>query len=1329
MKKLITQNSFSLNQLDSFSNLPDQKGTESEQRLERNASSCPEENIQQLLSPFITEQMKRQDDEIWSQGHNNSQIHQFYSNGGKNDISNNVSHLQESNLNDFSYDDDEENKNITIGGIPLQNIYENSEWIKPFQCFLCNNVAVQPIRCTSCSGLFCKGCILSWESRNELRKVCPKCQNQQSFNISTQESELKPDYNTQKFLQDINVDCVYKKNGCQDIITYAEYEDHVKNCPKRMKICLNCGENFIYDQSDLHKNLCQLQSIQMDNNRSISEYSIRPSQLGFQSDLKTFSDLPSIGGSNANIYNNQFGTNKNAKPKRNSEKIHVRNFKQNQNKGRFDSPHSLSYINPTLQQIQENNSMNQIEEMCIHENEQRQQQQMYLENSKIEEESQLLNQTESNKQVDHQISLQKVRNSDRQTGSNNNSGIYNEQNNSSYINQNNQSIDKQNNQLNAIQVQPQQVISISQNNSHLIIGISFLILILLSLLLFNQYTQTQQTKQEINDNTISKIYKDSFQFQKEIQEYLNQIREKYNNFQHQQQNEITSVKSNIENYINSIKLLQQSQDEQLKTQIISKVQEQNDKIIAAVNNLKQDYETSLKDLIRKQEFFQNDFTKFKSNFSTNDQKIEQNNQMIISQIKSDLDAILERQLSIQLAENNNALKQVVSDLSSIDLFIKKQDHELQQIKQIQTQQQEIQSEQNQLQKTSDKLYQQFYETLQSNITAIHQNLNHQINNNKILFQEQMKILTTDIKNLSQNSEENKQILQNDNKEVKNLIKTYNLELKTSMEEILIQIKDLNKQMQELQIAQQKQSNNLSQKYEQAINQIQLNKEQSEQQQKQIYNNLNEKLSQQDVELQKKFDNLFEQISVQIQKQIKNNQIDYGNEFENIKQELNKLRQLFERLSLNQLNVNNQQLPNNQVNNNTNQGSLFNSDMKEYFEQHLTKIYQDLNLLKQFNNNQNQLIQQLTQNQPSKQNYQDIQLVINKLTQDVQNISLEISQKSKSEDQNQQNQYKIIQNQINQMAQQLDNITKNQVIQSQTITQLNSQGQQHQLAEETQIKKLSADVMLMNSMLNKILEAQNKNKEIKIEQLDLSELKQNLELQLEKFIKHSDKQAPQLQEIQQQIQMLQQVYSQENQKLAKKLEEDNSKLIELKQQLENIQKQLLNLNSTQIILNQNSQNDINQTNQPQDQKYKNINQANQQQQIEYSQVIIPFNYQGEEVKVQKLNYFQVPEIEDGSKFLGCNSEIIQELSFGKNKPQFSPFIKEIDQTVQIKQITTYYNQLNQLVSLQFEFKNSSNKLKCGNIKNQIFKTQSIQIESQLIQIQKDENQFVLIISKH
>ncbi|KAL4463621.1 hypothetical protein ABPG73_007498 [Tetrahymena malaccensis] len=1236
------------------------------------------------------------------------------------DISHNVSHLQESHLNDFSYDDDEENKNITIGGIPLQNIYENSEWIKPFQCFLCNNVAVQPIRCSSCSGLFCKGCILSWESRNEMRKMCPKCQSQQSFNISTQESELKPDYNTQKFLQDINVDCVYKKNGCQDIITYAEYEDHVKNCPKRMKICLNCGENFIYDQADLHKNLCQLQSIQMDNNKSISEYSIRPSQLGFQNDLKTFSDLPSIGGSHMNLQNNQFGTNKNNKPKRNSEKIHVRNFKQNQNKGRYDSPHSLSYINSTLQQIQEN-SMTQIEEMCIHENQKKQQQQMYLENSKIEEESQLLNQTESNKQVENQTSFQKVRNSDRQTGSNNNSGIYNEQNNNSYVNQHNQSIDKQSNQLNAIQVQPQQVISISQNNSHLIIGISFLILILLSLLLFNQYNQNQQYKQDINESTISNIKKESYQFHKELQEYLNSIREKYNSFQLQQQNEIQSVKINIENYINQIKLLQQSQDDQLKSQIVNKVQEQNEKIATAVNHLKQDYQNSLNELIRKQEYFQNEFTKVQqAKCNANSNQIESNNHMIISKIKSDLDLIIERQISIQLTENNKTLKQVVTDLSSLDIFIKKQDQELNQIKQTQKQQLERISQQTQNQNTSEKLHQQFYETLQSNLTAIYQNLNHQINENQILFQEQLKILTQDVKNVDKTLGENNQILQNENKEIKSLVKSQNLEFKTQIEDVLIQIKDLNQQFSALKTSQQEQNNSISQKYDQLINnQIKIAKEQDQQQQ-QFNNSLNEKISQQNIGLQKLFSSAIQQFNEQVQQQIKNSQIDQRNDLEDMKQELKLLRQLIESIGQNQLNI--QQLPNNSNNqNNLNQNRLENVQIQEnQFQQELIKIYQDLNHIKQFNNNQIQLIQQLIQNQPSKQNNQEILEVINKLIQDVQIISLQINKPKQSDNQNFN---EIIQNQINQMKQQLDTIDKNLIIQSQKITQLSSQEQQRKLADDSQINKLLADVLTINSMINKIFQELNKNKEIKIEQVDNSELKQNLDQQLQKYIQSNQIQITEVQEIKHQIQKFQQLQQQSN----LKLEEKVNNLIGFKQLFEDFEKQLINLKATQIVNNQMNQSDINIMN---NQEQLKINKAPQEQQTQYSQVVIPFTNQGEDIKEQQLDESKYLGNVDQKKYLQCDQEL-QNVSFESVKKEPSVQLIQLNQTRKIQQIAAFYNQQNYLVYLEFKFKFHDQKIKefiCGNNEDKNVKKVIIELNSELVEIKKSDKQIVLNFSK-
>ena len=139
-------------------------------------------------------------------------------------------------LNEFPFDKSEvkeDPKELT--GIPLSRVidldkYENI--LQILKCKLCLNILLNPYDCSKCGNTFCYSCI------NKLKESNKKCP------FGCTDYEIAPSsFAIKKFLNQLKFSCINKENGCNEIISYNNIEQHNKNCEYINSFCPNnqCG--------------------------------------------------------------------------------------------------------------------------------------------------------------------------------------------------------------------------------------------------------------------------------------------------------------------------------------------------------------------------------------------------------------------------------------------------------------------------------------------------------------------------------------------------------------------------------------------------------------------------------------------------------------------------------------------------------------------------------------------------------------------------------------------------------------------------------------------------------------------------------------------------------------------------------------------------------------------------------------------------------------------------------------------------------------------------------------------------------------------------------
>lgn len=160
--------------------------------------------------------------------------------------------------------------NIENYPISLEQIISDHKGIKEeFKCPICLNFVYNPKKCSKCENIFCLNCI-NYLDYNK----CP-------FNCEFPDY-IEIDRKLKNILNSTEISCCFKKNGCNEIILYENYENHCKNCyycdykcsaekcefqgnleqiqkhificDKRYKICKRCKMKFDVKFFDKHFN-------------------------------------------------------------------------------------------------------------------------------------------------------------------------------------------------------------------------------------------------------------------------------------------------------------------------------------------------------------------------------------------------------------------------------------------------------------------------------------------------------------------------------------------------------------------------------------------------------------------------------------------------------------------------------------------------------------------------------------------------------------------------------------------------------------------------------------------------------------------------------------------------------------------------------------------------------------------------------------------------------------------------------------------------------------------------------------------------------------------
>ena len=154
------------------------------------------------------------------------------------------------------------NKNINIiskserslkEGISESRLVNNNSNIQTLmnilKCKICKNILLNPYDCSKCGNTFCYNCINRLKEKN---LPCP---------FSCKYFEITPSsYGLKKFLNQLKFECRHKNEGCKEIISYIEIENHEKKCSYNFTMCPNneCKQKVKNDNLENHlKNECK----------------------------------------------------------------------------------------------------------------------------------------------------------------------------------------------------------------------------------------------------------------------------------------------------------------------------------------------------------------------------------------------------------------------------------------------------------------------------------------------------------------------------------------------------------------------------------------------------------------------------------------------------------------------------------------------------------------------------------------------------------------------------------------------------------------------------------------------------------------------------------------------------------------------------------------------------------------------------------------------------------------------------------------------------------------------------------------------------------------
>ena len=113
-----------------------------------------------------------------------------------------------------------------------------------FLCLICFNVLRDPVMCSRNQHCFCRSCITR-HLQNAQR--CPTCNDK--LTVWTYMTE--PPRMVKNLINELNIHCVYKNRGCQEIVQLQHLDRHEASCGFTPVVCTNEGCDAIVNKRDL----------------------------------------------------------------------------------------------------------------------------------------------------------------------------------------------------------------------------------------------------------------------------------------------------------------------------------------------------------------------------------------------------------------------------------------------------------------------------------------------------------------------------------------------------------------------------------------------------------------------------------------------------------------------------------------------------------------------------------------------------------------------------------------------------------------------------------------------------------------------------------------------------------------------------------------------------------------------------------------------------------------------------------------------------------------------------------------------------------------------
>ena len=110
----------------------------------------------------------------------------------------------------------------------LPDQLDRNSIINQFLCVACQNIAIYPVKCTTCESVYCKTCLPAEVLKGENPFKCIKdCENSSLRKLGRIERLV---------LGSLTFQCQHSEEGCEAEIAYEDMKKHLeKNCTKKIQ--------------------------------------------------------------------------------------------------------------------------------------------------------------------------------------------------------------------------------------------------------------------------------------------------------------------------------------------------------------------------------------------------------------------------------------------------------------------------------------------------------------------------------------------------------------------------------------------------------------------------------------------------------------------------------------------------------------------------------------------------------------------------------------------------------------------------------------------------------------------------------------------------------------------------------------------------------------------------------------------------------------------------------------------------------------------------------------------------------------------------------------